>query len=102
MLSFEFNVKFKLQICNSGHLVAEFLLTARREAEDLLPDLARLHAEIDEDDRRGGADPAEHFPVHRHPERLEIAQLAVRAEHLLACRQAARRKARAHGALEAG
>src|SRR3989304_8592154 len=60
------NLKSKI-----NQLVAEFFLTARRVAEDLLPDFLGFHAKVNSRRRRIAANPADHFAVHRDAQRLE-------------------------------
>src|SRR3989338_7974301 len=61
----------------------QFLLTARRKTEYLLPDFLGLHAQVDKDNVRAAANPAQHFVIHVHAQRLKVAHLAVRTENLL-------------------
>src|SRR6186713_2530179 len=63
---------------------AERLLAGRRRAEDAFPDLRRLHAEVERYARQRVLDERPDAAVHRDPERLEVAPLAVGARHLLA------------------
>src|SRR5688572_12721996 len=71
-------------LCRRVHLNTEIFFTCRRKTEDLLPNLTRFHAKIDFYRRPSAANPAHHFAVHRDAQRLKVAQLAVRAENLLA------------------
>src|SRR5581483_4370770 len=95
----------RFAICGSGerrHLIAQLFFAGGGKTEDLAPDLGRFHAQVNLHRRRMAANPSHHVSIHRDAQRLKVAQLAVRAEHLLAAQKPALRIALAHPALEPG
>src|SRR5262245_17050044 len=80
---------------------SEFFLARRRETEDLFPDLARFHTEIDRRKRRRASKPLQHLAVHPYTQGLKIAEFPIRAYHLLASQQPCFGEALPHRALQA-